>query len=111
MKTIEVPCFRIRIQIFEGSSSLLDGPCTSTGIISSNLHAKDKRPWMNSLEAQEAAIDGLERLVLAHACQGIDVCSKAYVTGIINAVDAIIHQLKVEEPEYPLPSQGQMANS
>ncbi|MFH1265215.1 MAG: hypothetical protein ABIK89_05765, partial [Planctomycetota bacterium] len=36
-----------------------------------------------------AAIDGLESLILAHACAGVDVESPAYVEGIETAVDAV----------------------
>lgn len=36
-----------------------------------------------------AAIDGLESLILAHACAGIDITTPAYLEGIESAVDAI----------------------
>ena len=39
-----------------------------------------------------AAIDGLESLILAHACAGVDVESPAYVEGIETAVDAIANR-------------------
>ena len=38
-----------------------------------------------------AAIDGLESLILAHACAGIDISSSAYVEGIETAVEAIVN--------------------
>ena len=36
-----------------------------------------------------ARVDGLESLILAHACAGVDVESPAYVEGIETAVEAI----------------------
>jgi hypothetical protein len=40
-----------------------------------------------------AAIDGLESVILAHACAGVDVGSPAYVEGIETAVEAIASHL------------------
>ena len=34
-------------------------------------------------------IDGIESLILAHACAGVDVCSEAYLEALDTAVDAI----------------------
>jgi hypothetical protein len=39
-----------------------------------------------------AALDGLEALILAHACAGIDVTTPVYLEGIETAVDAIVNQ-------------------
>lgn len=39
-----------------------------------------------------AALDGLEALILAHACAGIDVTAPVYLEGIETAVDAIVNQ-------------------
>jgi hypothetical protein len=44
-------------------------------------------------QSYNAAIDGIESLVLAHACAGIDVSSKEYVEGIQTALDAVAHHL------------------
>ena len=40
-----------------------------------------------------AAIDGLESLILAHACAGVDVESPAYVEGVEVAVEAIANHV------------------
>ena len=40
-------------------------------------------------EVYNAAIDGLESIILAHACAGINVSDPAYLEGIETAVDAI----------------------
>jgi hypothetical protein len=39
--------------------------------------------------ANQAALNGLESLVLAHACAGIDVTSPKYLEGLNTALDAI----------------------
>lgn len=54
--------------------------------LTSNLHVSE---LMASDLEYNAAIDGLESLVLAHACEGIDVTSVAYVKGIRTALDNI----------------------
>lgn len=40
-----------------------------------------------------AAIDGVESLILAHSFSGIDVSSEEYVDGIQTALDAVAHHL------------------
>ena len=61
-----------------------------TGTITSDL----KEPVRSAADRlYNAAIDGLESLILAHACAGINVGSPAYVEGIETAVDAISHHL------------------
>lgn len=41
----------------------------------------------------DAAIDGLESLILCHACAGINVEDPKYIEGIVTAVDAISNNL------------------
>jgi hypothetical protein len=36
-----------------------------------------------------AAIEGLESLVLAHACEGVNIEAKAYALGVITAVETM----------------------
>lgn len=55
------------------------------GHISSNL--KDGCDESDCLDC--AAIDGLESLILGHACAGIDVTSAKYVEGIKSALEGI----------------------
>ncbi len=56
-----------------------------TGIITSNLHAVEDE----GEDEYNAACDGLESLILGHACAGLDISAPAYVTGIRTAVEAI----------------------
>jgi hypothetical protein len=54
-----------------------------SGMLTSNLKEGDPVAEYNS------AIDGLEALILAHACAGIDVAYPAYVSGVQTAVQEI----------------------
>ena len=44
-------------------------------------------------DLNDSAFDGMESLILAHACAGIDVESPAYLEGIEVAVEAIGNSL------------------
>ena len=48
---------------------------------------------MDELYRYEAAIDGLESLILACACSGVDILSKPYLEGVQTAVDAIAYNV------------------
>ena len=76
-----LPCFGITISL-DRDPACGDPGC---GKITSDLKTVTTlkaRPFNN-------AIDGLEALILAHACAGIDVGSPAYIEGVETAVDAI----------------------
>lgn len=76
MKDINLPCYGVTIHLDE------DSGC---GTIASTL----KDPNDTQHTQLSAAIDGLESLILGHACAGVDVESPAYIEGIETAVDAI----------------------
>jgi hypothetical protein len=67
------------------------------GEISSDLHESGTlfgyaRPFEGeggTWNEYNAAIDGLEALILAHACAGIDIMDSKYQEGIVTAVEAI----------------------
>jgi hypothetical protein len=77
---IKLPCYGITIHLDHDPASG-DPGC---GKLTSDLKATGTRarPFNN-------AVDGLEALILAHACAGIDVASPAYVEGVETAVEAI----------------------
>ena len=82
MSTIRMPCLGITIRL----SRMNDAKAPGAGTIASDL----RNPGKNAANRQyNAAVDGLESLILAHACAGVDVESPAYVEGIETAVDAI----------------------
>ncbi len=80
-KTIQLPCYGITIRL-ERDPALGD---PGSGVLTSDFTAAidaTPSPFYN-------AIAGLESIILAHACAGIDVASPAYVEGIETAVEAI----------------------
>ena len=82
MRTIHLPCFGITIRLDRKNTTKTPG----AGTIASDL----KTPGKNAANRQyNAAVDGLESLILAHACAGVDVESPTYVEGVETAVEAI----------------------
>jgi CheY-specific phosphatase CheX len=82
MKTIETNCFGIVVT--------LDG--NGGGTIKSDLREPADVLDMDSdpeAHLYDAALDGLEALILAHACAGIDITTPAYLEGIETAVEAM----------------------
>jgi len=58
----------------------------TSGTISSDLHVIEAG---GDEEAYNAAVDGLESLVLAHACAGVNIEDKRYVAGLKSAIEGI----------------------
>lgn len=81
-RRIRLPCFHITIRLDRDNNTKAPG----SGTISSDL----KRAGGLAVDRiYNAAIEGFESLIRAHACAGIDVESLAYVEGIETAVEAI----------------------
>jgi hypothetical protein len=85
MKTITLPCYGIKIELIGLTPAAF-------GVLTSNLHV----PEMESNEHLKASIDAIERLVVAHACAGVEVNSPTYVCGLRSAIDLIAKQHSVE---------------
>lgn len=79
---ITLPCYGIVIQLTEPNKDGLVG-----GSISSDLHEEPDGPD-DDPSCYNAAMDGLESIVLAHAIAGVDVESPAYIEGLETAVGA-----------------------
>jgi hypothetical protein len=82
IRTIQLPCFGMTVRLDRPNAAKTPG----AGIIVSDLKGPGKTTAQRLFNA---AIDGLESLILAHACAGVDIESPAYVEGIETAVDAI----------------------
>lgn len=86
MREIKLPCFGIVITLCEKADA---------GTITSDMHEPaDPKVIGGSDEDMahdryEAAINGIESLILAHAVACLDVQASAYVEGIKTAVEAI----------------------
>ena len=72
LRKIELPCYGIKVT--------LGG--TGAGSIISDMHEQGGGDDWGS------GVDGIEALILAHACAGIDITAPAYVQGIQTAVEA-----------------------
>lgn len=83
--TIKLPCYGIAVTLARKNRAEEPG----SGSIISDL----REPETTANRPYNAAIDGLESLILAHACAGVDVESPAYLEGIETAVDAITNRL------------------
>lgn len=81
MKKLETNCYGISIT-YEPSN-------TDCAVISSNM----KETNTEENKKFNAAVDGIESLILAHFCAGYDITSGAYLEGIETAYNAIANQL------------------
>ncbi|RUS93315.1 hypothetical protein DSM106972_096710 [Dulcicalothrix desertica PCC 7102] len=66
------------------------GSCsmTSVGLKCDEREAVSERNF-EALPAYNGAIDGLEALILAQACEGIDITTDAYKRAVISAIEGI----------------------
>jgi hypothetical protein len=76
---IKLPIFGIVVTLIDGGGSI-----TSTDLQTEHHDEED--------EEYNAAMDGIESLILAHACAGIDITTPAYLQGIETAVSACANQ-------------------
>ena len=82
---IRLPCYGIVVQLQELPSAENPGSGTITSDLKQDLTGDD--------DEYLGAIDGLESLILAHACAGIDVTLPGYIEGVKTAVEAISNNL------------------
>ena len=88
MKTIKLDCHGIIVELTgDGGGSII-----------SDLHKDcsgtlDNPEESRSLEDYNTAIDGIEALILGHACAGIDITTPAYLEGIESAVDGCANNI------------------
>ena len=80
MKTIRLDCHGIVVYLGEDGSSK----------IHSNLKETD---GLREDEAYNFAVDGIESLILAHVCAGIDITTPAYIEAIEAAVQSCADNL------------------
>ncbi len=85
-RKIKLPCYGITVTLARENGVEEPG----SGSIVSDL----REPETAANRQYNAAIDGLESLILAHACAGVDVESPAYLEGIETAVDAIANRFR-----------------
>jgi hypothetical protein len=81
-RIIRLPCYGITIRLVRANTTTEPG----SGTITSDLKGSARTA---AEHLYNAAVDGLESLILAHACAGIDVASLTYVEGVETAIEAI----------------------
>lgn len=75
VKTIKLPCFDMVISVVEGGGSL-----------SSNLHIEEPE---GDERLYEAAINGVESLILSLASEGVDITTPSFVRSIEDSIQTI----------------------
>jgi hypothetical protein len=96
-KTINLPCFGIVVTLNYVVGTGFGALRLPGGTISSDLEEPcgccDAPPHPDeglcSGCAYNSAMDGIEALILAHACAGIDIETPAYIQGIETAVQGV----------------------
>lgn len=87
-RTIVLPCFDMVVLLTEAKTGVVDH--SLAGRITSSLHKGDSG---SDDSDYQAAIDGIESLILAHACAGVNIRDPAYLAGIQTAVEAASNHL------------------
>lgn len=86
-KTIKLSCFNMEVQLF---------PCTHKGAKKGEMDGSIKSDLVEphgEKDDLDAAYDAIESLVLACACEGIDISTPAFECAIETAVDAVTNHL------------------
>jgi hypothetical protein len=87
IKTYTIPEYGITVRVFNGGNG---------DIVSELKHQlldeNEPADIAPDLEAVAMA-DAIEALILGHACAGVDIESKAYITGLRSAIDACANHL------------------
>lgn len=86
-KYFNLPCFNISVILVPGMNGSGWGGSISSQLKESDADCSTPDDLRLALEFN-AAMDGIESMILAHACAGIDVCSPAYVEGVETAVQS-----------------------
>jgi hypothetical protein len=87
---INLPVYGIRVVLTKNKVADTNGNYYKSGKIDSLLLVDDGKEFRTtSNNGFDAAIHGIEALILAHACAGIYIESPEYIEGITTAVTAI----------------------
>jgi hypothetical protein len=84
MKTITLSVFGIIVNLTGDGGGAITSNLKETAIDSSDMY---------EVNDYNCAIDGIESMILAHACAGIDIESPAYLEGIETAVEGYANNL------------------
>ena len=79
-KEIKLPCFGIIVNVDDGA-----GAISSTDLKTEHNDEED--------ELYNSAMDGIESIILAHACAGVDITTPEYIEGIETAVNSCANNI------------------
>jgi len=78
-----------KFSLLDGKITVVASPSGSGHLTSSLKEPREATESERSWYEYCAAVDGLESLILAHACAGVDVESEAYCKGVTDSYRAI----------------------
>lgn len=83
-----LPCYGIVVDVDD------DIKMGASGTIISDLHENysEDDPEKADIIEYNTMVNGIESMILAHACAGIDISTPAYIEGIETAIDACAQQ-------------------
>lgn len=95
MQVIELPICGIKLELHSAPDAEADDPQTARPLVAGTI-TSDLREALTGdvsvdaeIELYNARYDGLEALILACACAGVDIEDTAFMEGIETALDAI----------------------
>jgi len=89
--TIKLPCFGIVVKVEDDNSGSI---CSDLTIDDGELDWDVDEVEHGNRRYYNAAVDGIESTILAHARAGIDISSPAYIEGVETAVGIYLRYLK-----------------
>jgi len=86
--TIKLPCYGITVFLTGdgGGSITSELHENSEGSFNDPNNLQESEDERKDIEAYNNAINGIESMILGHACAGLDITSPEYVEGIESAV-------------------------
>ena len=103
-KVIITGCYGITVDLIDEELHALTPTRYNGGTITSDLHeepnlekfkedTEELEHEINACNVYNAAMDGIEAMVLGHACAGIDITTPAYLEGIEFAVQGCANSI------------------
>ena len=97
MREIELPVCGIRLELHETPDATADDTTTARPLVMGTITSELREPLTSfdnidaQIELYNARVDGLESLILACACAGVDVETREFDEAVNTAVDAILN--------------------
>lgn len=81
MQMYELTDFGVSVLVEDGGGQLI-------GTLQEEHPENETMDECAEIDAYNRMMDGIESMILAHACEGIDITSEAYFNGLKTAIDA-----------------------